>query len=66
MDENKLLHALENETNASIMRLTTAKIKEHKNTILQNLGSSFSTEITTGFSNLLFTCRNPLQRQLFG
>ena len=37
MDENKLLHALENETNASIMRLTTAKIKEHKNTILQKL-----------------------------
>ena len=37
MNENKLLHALENETNASIMRLTTAKIKEHKNNILQKL-----------------------------
>ena len=34
---NNLLHALENETNASIMRLTTAKIKEHKNNILQQL-----------------------------
>ena len=36
-DVNKLLHALENETNASIMKLTTAKIKEHKNNILQQL-----------------------------
>ncbi len=26
-DVNQLLHALENETNASIMRLTTTKIK---------------------------------------
>ena len=34
---NNLLHALENETNSSIMRLTTAKIKEHKNNILQQL-----------------------------
>ena len=36
-DVNQLLHALENETNASIMRLTTTKIKEHKNNILQKL-----------------------------
>jgi len=34
---NNLLHALENETNSSIMRLTTSKIKEHKNNILQQL-----------------------------
>jgi len=34
---NKLLHALENETNSSIMKLTTSKIKDHKNTILQQL-----------------------------
>jgi len=34
---NNLLHALENETNSSIMRLTTIKIKEHKNNILQQL-----------------------------
>uniref|UniRef100_A0A6C0EMD6 Uncharacterized protein n=1 Tax=viral metagenome TaxID=1070528 RepID=A0A6C0EMD6_9ZZZZ len=36
-DRNNLLHALENETNSSIMNLTSAKIKEHKNTILQKL-----------------------------
>ena len=39
-DENKinnLLHSLENESNASIMNLTSAKIKEHKNNILQRL-----------------------------
>ena len=36
-ERNNLLHALENETNSSIMNLTTAKIKEHKNTILQQL-----------------------------
>ncbi|RZD41387.1 MAG: hypothetical protein CXT73_05040 [Methanobacteriota archaeon] len=36
-ERNDLLHALENETNSSIMNLTTAKIKEHKNTILQQL-----------------------------
>ena len=30
-----LLNALENETNASIMNLTTSKIKEHKNNALQ-------------------------------
>ena len=36
-DVNNLLHALENETNASIMKLTTTKIKEHKNNILQQL-----------------------------
>jgi len=34
---NELLHALENETNSSIMELTTSKIKEHKNNILQKL-----------------------------
>jgi hypothetical protein len=34
---NELLHALENETNSSIMALTTSKIKEHKNNILQKL-----------------------------
>lgn len=34
---NELLGALENETNSSIMRLTTSKIKEHKNNILQQL-----------------------------
>ena len=34
---NKLLHSLENESNASIMNLTSAKIKEHKNNILQRL-----------------------------
>ena len=36
-ERNNLLHALENETNSSIMNLTTAKIKDHKNTILQQL-----------------------------
>jgi hypothetical protein len=39
-DENKinnLLHSLENESNASIMNLTSVKIKEHKNNILQRL-----------------------------
>ena len=36
-ERNNLLHALENETNSSIMNLTSAKIKEHKNTILQKL-----------------------------
>ena len=34
---NELLQALENETNSSIMNLTTGKIKQHKNTILQRL-----------------------------
>lgn len=33
----KLLHALENETNGSIMTLTTPKIKDIKNNILQKL-----------------------------
>ena len=33
-----LLNALENETNASIMNLTTAKIKKYKNDILQQIG----------------------------
>jgi hypothetical protein len=36
-ERNNLLHALENETNSSIMNLTSAKIKEHKNNILQKL-----------------------------
>ena len=34
---NQLLQALENESNSSIMNLTTRKIKEHKNNILQRL-----------------------------
>ena len=34
---NKLLHALENETNSSIIGLTTSKIKDIKNNILQKL-----------------------------
>ena len=37
LDVNKLLDALENETNASIMKLNTSKIKSYKNTILQQL-----------------------------
>ena len=37
IDMDHLLDALENETNASIMNLTTRKIKEYKNTILQQL-----------------------------
>ena len=37
MDINNLLHSLENESNASIMNLTTCKIKEHKNNALQRL-----------------------------
>ena len=37
LDVNSLLNALENETNASIMRLNTKKIKQHKNDILQKL-----------------------------
>jgi len=36
-DVNNLLHALENETNSSIIKLNTSKIKEHKNNILQKL-----------------------------
>ena len=36
-DINKLLHSLENESNSSIMILTTNIIKEHKNNILQKL-----------------------------
>ena len=36
-DVHELLSALENESNSSIMRLTTSKIKEHKNNILQKL-----------------------------
>jgi len=34
---DNLLNALENETNSSIMNLTSRKIKEYKNTILQQL-----------------------------
>jgi len=34
---DNLLNALENDTNSSIMKLTSAKIKEHKNNILQRL-----------------------------
>ncbi len=37
LDVNSLLNALENETNASIMRLNTNKIKEIKNNMLQKL-----------------------------
>jgi hypothetical protein len=37
LDVNSLLNALENETNASIMRLNTEKIKNIKNNILQKL-----------------------------
>lgn len=37
MDIHNLLHSLENESNASIMNLTTCKIKEHKNNVLQRL-----------------------------
>ena len=37
IDMNNLLNALENETNACIINLTSRKIKEYKNTILQQL-----------------------------
>jgi len=37
LDVNELLNALENETNASIMKLNTSKIQSYKNTILQQL-----------------------------
>tara|TARA_A100001011_G_scaffold398812_1_gene504624 strand:+ start:1788 stop:2216 length:429 start_codon:yes stop_codon:yes gene_type:complete len=37
LDINSLLNALENETNASIMRLNSQKIKKMKNDILQQL-----------------------------
>ena len=37
LDVNNLLNALENESNASIMNLTSAKIKSMKNNILQKL-----------------------------
>ena len=33
-----LLNALENDTNASIMKLTDSKIKQYKNNILQQIG----------------------------
>ena len=37
LDVNSLLDALENESNSSIMNLTSSKIKEHKNNVLQRL-----------------------------
>lgn len=37
LDLNNLLNALENETNASIINMTTRKIKDIKNNILQRL-----------------------------
>ena len=37
MDSDALLEALENESNSSIINLTSAKIANHKNTILQDL-----------------------------
>ena len=37
LDVNHLLNALENESNASIINMTTRKIKEIKNNILQRL-----------------------------
>ena len=37
MDNDKLLEALENESNSSIINLTSSKIAEHKNNILQDL-----------------------------
>ena len=37
METNKLLNALENESNASIMDLTTSKVKCQKNNMLQQL-----------------------------
>ena len=35
LDVNHLLNALENESNASIINMTSSKIKEIKNNILQ-------------------------------
>ena len=37
LDVNKLLNALENESNSSIINLTTSKIKTMKNNMLQKL-----------------------------
>ncbi len=37
MDSNQFMNALENESNASIMDLTSAKVKTQKNNILQQL-----------------------------
>lgn len=37
LDVNNLLNALENESNASIINMTTSKIKDIKNNILQRL-----------------------------
>ena len=36
-DVNNLLHALNNESNTTIINLTSSKIKEHKNNILQKI-----------------------------
>lgn len=37
IDDKTLMDALENESNTSIIKLTSKKIKEHKNNILQSL-----------------------------
>ena len=37
LDVDELLHALDNENNSSIIKLTTRKIKDQKNNILQQL-----------------------------
>ena len=37
IDDETLIDALENESNASIIKLTSNKIKQHKNDILQSL-----------------------------
>ena len=37
MKANQILDALENETHASIMNLTTVKVKKQKNDMLQKL-----------------------------
>ena len=37
LDVDELLHALDNENNSSIIKLTTRKIKDDKNNILQQL-----------------------------
>tara|TARA_R110002012_G_scaffold278402_2_gene466050 strand:+ start:61 stop:483 length:423 start_codon:yes stop_codon:yes gene_type:complete len=37
INDDKLMEALENEGNSSIIKLTSRKIKEHKNDILQSL-----------------------------
>mgnify|MGYP003975395915 FL=1 len=37
INDDTLIDALENKSNTSIIKLTSAKIKEHKNNILQSL-----------------------------